>query len=337
MSKFFLILPILAINCLSDVFCNPFDNIKNIFMKTDKKPSQLKRKNQIRLDNKINNNKNNNENSNDYVIIDKDDIVIEEEDSTTKRLLNEIKKNKQIEKQYNETKKEYDELMNDSRKQLQLSQEKLNKQNEIINNMNNVTQQYNNKAKLNEYFQHVIKLLSNNLNLENINRINDIWKNIIKNSITIYKFDKQYVKNTWETIYKKRKSKLNKYDFNTKQLEILNLSKAIEFIDNYYNQNKLNETLQKIISIVLKNNNIETIKKANKLWNSAIKLAINENKLSKDDVKSIWKKLYDKNIKLLEDKIIYLWYVDENSDLYDKVSKTNLFDLDKAIEFIEGL
>lgn len=368
MFKFYFILPILAISFSSDTFCDPIDSFKDISIKKEQnKLPKLKRKNQMIFDKKINEDKtynNNYEMYNDYVVVDKDDIIIEEEDRKTKHLLNEINKNKQIKPQYNEIKKEYDLLMEDSNKQLQLSeneineqynklfknsmvqlqlsQDKLNKQNEIINDMNNTTQQYSNKKKLKQYFQKIIKLLLQRNNFKTINRINNNWKEIIKNSITTYKFDKQYVKNTWETIYKKNKSKLNQYNFNVNQIEIFNLNKAIEFINNCYNKNNLSETLQKIISTILKVKSIEVINKGNKAWNSAIKLAINEDKLSKKDVKSIWNGLYNEEKQLLEAILYDLCFGKErdkesNILLFNKMSETNLFDLNKAMRFIDSI
>lgn len=335
MSKLYLIIPIFAIYLVQNTFSNPFDYIKSYFVKKKQKPSQLQRQNNL-LSN--NNKKKDNSILNDYVIIDKDSVAFEENEHIIKQL-NELNKgnSKQIEEQYNETKKEYQKLIDDSKEQMQLSQNKLNKQTSAINDINSTMQQYNNKNKLKNNFQRIINLLSKRQNLEIIYRINNVWKNTIQNSITVYKFNKQYVKDTWSTFYEKNKNKLHNYDSDINQIEVLNLNKAMDFIDNCYNKNKLNETLQKIISTILRNNNIEVINRGNKAWNSAVKLAINKDKLSKEDVKDTWKVLYNKNIKLLEDKIIYLCYIDENGKLYKQVSNNNLFDLESANEFIDSI
>ena len=105
----------------------------------------------------------------------------------------------------------------------------------------------------------------------------------------------------------------------------------------------------------MKNNSIETINRSNNAWNSAIKLAINQYKLSKEDIKlainqyklnkedikCIWKIVYNKNKELLESKLFDLCFSNDNNldkatELYEQISETNIFDLNNAIKFIES-
>ena len=91
----------------------------------------------------------------------------------------------------------------------------------------------------------------------------------------------------------------------------------------------------------MKNNSIETINRSNNAWNSAIKLAINQYKLNKEDIKCIWKIVYNKNKELLESKLFDLCFSNDNNldkatELYEQISETNIFDLNNAIKFIES-
>lgn len=115
--------------------------------------------------------------------------------------------------------------------------------------------------------------------------------------------------------------------------------KAKQQILNKYNARigtqQLNNQLQNIILSVLKCNNINDLNTIIINWNNTIVNNITQNKLSKQYVKGIWEAWYNQNSKSLANKLLQL--CNNNIDMYKQVSRTNIFNLDTAMKFIDAI
>ena len=186
--------------------------------------------------------------------------------------------------------------------------------NNVIKQSNNIknTQQYNNKQ-VHNYDKATGAYVLSNPNQTSSDRV-AIQNNTVVQKESIYEVDP--TTGRYRLTKKAKQQILNKYNARTGTQE-------------------LNNQLKLIIDSIIQCNNINDLNTIIINWNNTITSSITQNKLSKQYVKGIWEAWYNQNSKSLTNKLLQL--CNNNIDMYKQVSRTNIFNLDTAMKFIDAI